>query len=207
MGGPGSGQWYRWNTKPTVGDYRCVDVRDWHRQRLLRPGVGFTTSWSNHQGDQIASVNVRVQDAGVTLCYGYRRGEAPWQNIEQSVSLTWTPCHYGGQRAWFRCPGVMSGRICDRQVAILYAAGRHFLCRQCYHLTYASQREDRGYRAIRRAHKIQERLGGRPGSAYPFPLKPKGMHWRTYHRWQAKAQEAEWESWEAAAERFGLLQA
>jgi hypothetical protein len=67
-----------------------------------------------------------------------------------------------------------------RRVAILYGTGRHFLCRQCYHLIYASPREDRAYRAMRRAHKIQERLGGRSGSAYPFPPKPKGMHWRTY---------------------------
>jgi hypothetical protein len=82
MGGSGSGLWYRWNTKPTVEGYRSLDVREWHRQQLLRPGIWFTTSWSNHHGEQVASVNVRVQDAGVTLHYGYRRGEASWQNIE-----------------------------------------------------------------------------------------------------------------------------
>jgi hypothetical protein len=138
MGGVGSGYWYRWDAKPTVEDYGNLDVRVWHRQRLLRAGVWFTTSWSTLHGKQVASVNVRVQDAGVTLHYGYRQGEAPWQNIEQSVSLTWTPCHYGGQRPWFICPGVVSRRDCSRRVAILYGAGRHFLCRQCYHLTYAS---------------------------------------------------------------------
>jgi hypothetical protein len=37
MGGPGSGLWYRWNTKSTVEDYRSLDVREWHREGLLRP--------------------------------------------------------------------------------------------------------------------------------------------------------------------------
>jgi hypothetical protein len=84
-----------------VEDYRNLDVRVWHRRRLLRLGVWFTTRWSNHHGEHVASVNVRVQDAGVTLHYDYRRSEAPWQTIEQSVSFTWTPSRYGGHRPWF----------------------------------------------------------------------------------------------------------
>jgi hypothetical protein len=111
MGGLGSGQWSRWNTKPTVENYRRLDERVWHRWQLLRPGVWLTKGWANHQGNQIASVNVRVQDAGVSLYYSYRRGEAPWRNIEQSVSLTWTACPYGGQHPWFICPGVVNGRV------------------------------------------------------------------------------------------------
>jgi hypothetical protein len=38
-------------------------------------------------------------------------------------------------------------------------------------------------------------LGGHPGTAYPFPEKPKGMHWRTYERWRMKARQADSCSW------------
>jgi hypothetical protein len=195
MGGAGSGQWYRWNTKLTVENCRFLDVREWHRQQLLRPGAWFMTSWSNHQRETIASIGVHVQPGRVLLSYRSRRSGEDWQDVEESISLIWTPCHYGGQRPWFICPGVVSGRVCGRRVAKLYLRGGSFRCRDCHRLAYASQREARCYQAMNRAHKIQERLGGRPGFAYPFPPKPKGMHWRTYERWQLKFNEAVQADW------------
>ena len=116
---------------------------------------------------------------------GYRR---------TCVSLAWTRCHYGGQRPWFICPGVVNGRVCGRRVAILYGAEWYFLCRRCYDLTYESQREDLPTRLISKAQKIRRRLGGSAGSVEPFPAKPKGMHWRTYDRLRWQAQEADWGS-------------
>jgi hypothetical protein len=196
MGGPGSGRWYRWDTKPTVEHYRSLDVRDWQRQGLLCPELRFIVSWRNQAGETTASVGVTVMLGAVELsCHG--TGES----MQCRIPVTWTPCPYGGQRPWFLCPHM----ACSRRVAKLYLAGPDVHCRQCCGLIYPSQQEDRASRAMRRAHNIQERLGGRPGFAYPFPPKPKGMHWRTYRRWEAKAQEAEWQCWGAAAERFGLL--
>jgi hypothetical protein len=37
-------------------------------------------------------------------------------DYEYAVLLEWTRCHYGGERAWFRCPVIG----CGRRVAILY---------------------------------------------------------------------------------------
>ena len=109
--------------------------------------------------------------------------------VKEPVSLEWTPCNFGGERPWFVCPGDR----CGRRVAILYGPGKYFLCRHCYDLRYESQREDKGHRALRRAQKIRQRLGGSANMTKPFPEKPKGMHHDTYMRLFWEHHEAETE--------------
>jgi hypothetical protein len=101
------------------------------------------------------------------------------------------PCRFGGARPYFVCPDVVNGIACGRQVAKLYGAGTYFLCRHCYRLGYASQRENRYDRALRRANKIRIRLGREPGLAALFPDWPKGMHRQTYQRLQSAVLNAE----------------
>src|SRR5262245_20720748 len=101
------------------------------------------------------------------------------------------PCRFGGVRPYFVCPCVVGGVVCRRRVAKLYGAGAYFLCRHCYRLAYASQREDRYDRALRRANRIRVRLGGEPGMASQFPARPKGMHHQTYERLRSAAINAE----------------
>jgi len=96
---------------------------------------------------------------------------------------------------------MINGIVCCRWVTKLYGAGRYFLCRHCYRLAYASQREDRYDRALRRADKIRVRLGGKPGTAWVFPDRPKGMHHQTYERLQSAALNDEI----LADERLGIL--
>jgi hypothetical protein len=196
MGGAGSGQWYRWNAKRTVEGYRSIDVRDWHRQGLTHPHLRWITIWQNREGQATASLGATMLQGAVELAYAYND-----EPLQYRIPLTWTPGPYGGRRVWFRCP---PGLGCGRRVAKLYLAGRYFLCRCCYKLTYASQQVARCDRPMHRAHNIQQHLGGQPGFAYPFPPKPKGMHWRTYRRWQFKYQKAKYKALAALAERFDL---
>jgi hypothetical protein len=130
---------------------------------------------------------VQVQERQVLLSYRIRRGDENWWDIEEPVPLPWTPCHYGGQRAWFRCPGWG----CGRRMAKLYLGGRYFLCRYCHNLVYESQREDDAARLLTKAQKIRQRLGGSTSLMEPFPDKPKGMHWQTYERLRWMTRESE----------------
>jgi hypothetical protein len=112
------------------------------------------------------------------------------KSVEQRVPLVWTRCHLGGARPWFRCNASVGARPCGRRVAKLYLRGHVFACRQCCGLAYASQSENRRYRAISRVQKLRMRLGGSPNLLERFPKRPRGMHRMTYYRLSAKAMAA-----------------
>ena len=61
------------------------------------------------------------------------------QDFDYRVNLDITPCHFGGIRYWFKCPG------CNRRVAILYSGGI-YACRRCKNLCYHSQKENNNKR-------------------------------------------------------------
>ena len=81
-----------------------------------------------------------------------------------------------GQRTWFACLN------CSRRVAVLYAPGGYFECRQCGGLAYATQKEGVGDRATSKVNKVRKRLGWPLGISNDVGGKPKGMHWKTYWR-------------------------
>ena len=177
-----------------------IDVREWHRQGLLRPaGQRFSHSWTRN-GKPLGSIDVRTEADAVVLLFKEIVGRfdslqngpfksqpmslsGEWRSVEQRVPLVWTPCHLGGARPWFLC-------ACGRRVAKLYGAPV-FACRQCCGLGYASQYEIPRYRAISRAQKIRMRLGGSANLRDPFPKKPRGMHRWTYLRLFARGVVAE----------------
>ena len=191
MGGSGSGNRYRWDTKTTADSCHAIDVRRWHREGKFRPGTTFSWAWL--RDDVIrASIGVVVHEHGVELRYTVSPNTEQAEKVQYTIPLTWTPCTYGGRRPWFLCPGVVDGRACGRRVAKLYDRGRYFLCRHCYDLTYESRRESPMHRGLSRAQDIRKRLGGTANMTEPFPRKPKGMHWRTYERLRDRADAGEY---------------
>lgn len=151
--------------------------------------------------ERLASISMRGGRDLITLSYRWRTHDSDWQDVEQTVSIHWQPCRYGGHRAYFVCPGVVNGMVCARRVAKLYCAGRYYLCRHCYRLTYASRKEDRWDRAMRKANNVRTKLGGEPGRCSTWPARPKGMWQRTYDRLSQTICDAE----DTADERLVLL--
>src|SRR5258706_15383176 len=184
MGGPRSGTWYRWNTVTTLNDRIAVDVRDWQRRELLVPGRHFSWAWSA-DGDVKDSIQVRVKHDRVTLVYKQRRPGDDWRSVEEQITLTSTPCHFGGRRVWFVCPR------CHDRAAKLYSSTPYFLCRDCCGLPYASQNESDHDRALRRARNLRRRLGAGLVVGDPIWDKPKGMNWRTFDRLKEEAERAD----------------
>lgn len=175
MGGIGSG--YRWgDSKKTTNDCLSIDVRRWHRSGLLVAGNVFYPQWYQH-GEMVGAIGVCVESGRVTLSYHDHTLTGDYKIASYPVYLSWSPCHYGGQRPWLICP--MPG--CGRRVAILYRQ-YIFACRHCNQLAYPSQNETVTDRLTRRADKIREILGWEPGIFNGKALRPRGMHGRRFER-------------------------
>lgn len=176
MGAFGSG---RHAQHDTTSQMPRLDVRWLQRAGLLEPGRLSQRRGSPAAGSA-ASLQVRAEDQRLILAYRTPLTDEVPHTLTYAVAIEWTPCHYGGQRAWLRCP--VPG--CGRRVALLYG-GPLFACRHCHDLTYASQREDTAARAARRAARLRQRLGWPAGMVNGEGGKPVGMHGRTFQRLRA----------------------
>lgn len=201
MGGPGSGNWDRWNKKDVVENYTALDVNQWVREGIIKEGRVTRGKWSFRQSGGTTR----------TIWYEVRMDESsPHILLHNTVNgregggcrilLDRTYPFLGGVRWWFVCPG----EGCGRRVGKLYGC-RDFLCRHCRNLIYESQRKPASFRALSRAQKIRRRLCGYGGLLNPFPDKPKGMHWEMYLRLQDEAIRAEDQGWTMVNARIGEL--
>ncbi len=203
MGGLGSGRSSGWGRDKVEG-CRSIDVNRLHKDGALRAGWAGSWQWTRN-GERVASIDLRAEADRLHLSYRVRINSGEWEDVIETVRIDRVPCRFGGARPYFICPGVVNGTVCRRRVGKLHGPGRYFLCRHCYRLAHASQNEGAWDRALRRADKLKERLGGDPGMASPFPLRPKGMRWRTYDRLRRQAFEAEMLADSAFKFRAGLL--
>jgi hypothetical protein len=203
MGGLGSGR-PSGSGRNTVEACRSMDVNRLQKAGCLRPGWSGSWQWTC-AAEKIAWINLRAETERLHLFYRVRIGGGEWEDMAETVRIVRTPCRFGGARPYFICPGVVNGITCGRRVAKLHGPGRYFLCRYCYRLAHASQSEGAWDRALRRANKIRQRLGGDPGMAAPFPRKPKGMWRQTYERLRNQAFKAEMLADEAFALQAGRL--
>jgi hypothetical protein len=103
MGGPGSGNRWRYGAKSTTDDYNALDVRRWAREGVLRPGYWGGWQWTRN-GETVASIQLRAEQDRAILIYRHRSGDAEWEDEHYAVRIVRTPCNLGGSRAWFICP-------------------------------------------------------------------------------------------------------
>jgi hypothetical protein len=189
MGGLGSGR-PSGSGRITVEACRSLDVNRLHREGCLRAGWSGLWQWTR-DGERVAWINLRADHDRLSLSYRVRSYGSDWEDIAETVRIVHVPCRFGGTRPYFLCPGVRNGTACGRRAVKLHGPGRYFLCRHCYRLAHASQSEEPWDRAMRRANKIRQRLGGDPSWDAPFPPKPKGMWQRSYERLCDQIDEAE----------------
>ena len=174
MGGRGSGGH---NSKGKLRDVQCarLDVHELARDGKLTLGkrdllfgtIGFEVAGGPDAQRLVLEFPIRSV-SGERL--------AP---VQQIISCYWRKAHYGGRYLMFLCSE------CGRPARVLYAryfSDRiwFFTCRNCAGITYQSTMGHRWDRSARRVEKLRARLGWQAGGTEP--LRPRGMHKRTYQR-------------------------
>jgi len=173
MGGIGSGR-SSYSTSPTVDQSRKLEVRYLSKHGLLDEASVVTLHW-----------NMGLQDSGsaqiwclvdvIFISFGVKQLNNTWKPFRQKVVVDRTPCHFGGFRKWFLCPG------CSARVRVLSLSRSGFYCRHCLGLKYQSQRLRSAERALQQMHKLEHRIFEHYESGHGSG-KRKGMHWSTYKR-------------------------
>jgi hypothetical protein len=174
---------WRWGagrpaTHAKTSSYLRLDVRRLAKQNNLVEGTTVGLTWPSG-----SSIRYRVEAHAIELGYQYPFTEGV-RPVSQRISLDRTPCPYGGNRVWFRCPR------CSRRVAILYLWGLPN-CRTCARLVYPSQSDDATGRSWARTQKVLARLGQNT-EGWTVPRRPPGMRKATFDRlWDAWIREKE----------------
>jgi hypothetical protein len=152
MGGPGSGNWDRWNKKLTVNNGLTLDINQMVRDGLFLHGqakVMGSIKWTNTRTEEQTGamgfiIEPRENDGFIfRVSYTITRREGDKQDFDYPLELQTTRPHYGGRRWWFTCPLVVNGLPCYRRVSKLYLppGAKYLGCRHCYDLTYRSCQE------------------------------------------------------------------
>lgn len=169
---------YFWDKKGNTDQYKKIDVRYMQRESLLNSGQVNSLRWTSQRtGEVVGRIDYEVKTEGV--CFSYRVRSNPseaWRPYSYLVPVAYTPCNYGGTRAWFNCPH------CLKRVAVLYL-DEQIACRTCHKLNYTSQQQTKGIWQERdRMNKVREKLGWPLVQDVLFRIKPKGMHYTTFER-------------------------
>ncbi len=143
-----------------------IDVREIHRAGLLADG------WITLQPSLRWPSIVKMRAARYRVLIELRYQSAP-----QSIRVSWTRCHFGGDRPWLHCSH------CDRRVARLFKGFGGYCCRTCCGSPiYESQRRSAKARAYLQAYRLRQRLDGSRPVVDALPPRPPGMRQKTYAR-------------------------
>lgn len=157
---------------------------------MSRAGVlvdGYAGGWNwSRDGEQVASIGFSIAGDVLTRRYGFRRHGEERKQVDEQVRALRSPRPLGGERTYFQCPRVVSGRVCARRLVKLCGAFDFFLCRHFRHLSYSSQSSFPAARVVRRAGRLEIAPGGKPRLSSAFPRRPKGM-WRKTCEWEMAA--------------------
>jgi len=139
---------YYWDKKGTVEEATRLSIFKLKEFGLLRGYAATTLTWTRKLSGHKSSIGIIVDTENLYAKVNYTitdRNTDEKTDYDYKISLTTTPCNFGGVRYWFICPLSINGVYCGRRTGTLYLAsgGRYFGCRHCYNLSYESRNESR----------------------------------------------------------------
>lgn len=148
------------------------------------PRIAMTHSLSDYAKCPISQHRKGLRDAtpNTTIHFQYKHND---KDYNYHVKLDKTPCHYGGYRYWYVCPH------CGKRTSVLYQAGL-YVCRHCIGANYQTQLNQPLDNVRRKMHKVASKLKWVEVGYKEVPLRPKGMHQKTFDRLHGYYQELEY---------------
>jgi hypothetical protein len=152
-------------TKDIVESALNLDILDLQKKGLLALAAVIPSQiqWMS-DGKPCGSVGYVLEKRGsvpVSMRLQYATSDGDPGSCDYWVSITTTPCNYGGIRLWFICPGWKNGIPCRRRCRKLYLSprGHVFACRVCHELTYESTQKSGSiyYELIERPMRIHDK--------------------------------------------------
>jgi len=93
LGGSGSGNWYRFDSKTRVEDCLNIDARHLDRKGRLEPWQGYSWEWQNG-----CNIFIKTEPEAIELIYTITKNGEQHEEVDYRVPLSWTSCNYGGKR-------------------------------------------------------------------------------------------------------------
>ena len=150
MGSLGSGRRYQSNeVRKVVENQISINILDLKKQGNLKPGAISSRIYSINSRE-IGRIFISAEEG--MLCLDYRFNG---QLRQQTIEITSTSPHFGGQRYYLVCPQCQAKRD-----ILYYGANRAFACRVCHGFVFRSQQLPAHQRHSRMAEKYAEQLGG-----------------------------------------------
>ena len=148
------------------------------------PRIAMTHSLSDYAKCPISQHRKGLRDAmpNTTIHFKYKHNG---KDYNYHVKLDRTPCHYGGYRYWYLCPH------CGKRTSVLYRAGL-YVCSHCIGANYQTQLNQPLDNIRRKMHKVASKLKWVEVGYKEVPLRPKGMHQKTFDRLHGYYQELEY---------------
>ena len=139
---------YYFDAKTTVEQAIQLSIFKLKEFGLLSGYCASTLTWTRRLSGHKSSIGICVDTEDLYAKVNYTvtdRNTGEKTDYDYKISLTTTPCNFGGVRYWFICPLSVNGVYCGRRTGTLYLAsgGNYFGCRHCYNLSYESRNESR----------------------------------------------------------------
>jgi hypothetical protein len=122
----------------------CIswDINDLSRAGVFKapPLTSCDCTWKDAAGNETYRANFRWEDnpRASRLRILEKRGKI--LALASIIELASVPCHFGGMKRLFKCPGDRIGNLCGQRVQKLYLVDGRWKCRRCGKLTYVARR-------------------------------------------------------------------
>lgn len=187
MGGIYSGR--QASHEPCIEDFYSLDVCLLYRRGFLEPNVEDVLWLPNGYGIEIVcKENYWGWERCIIVEYLSRQADGKIKRNEQVIGIEFVDVLNGkARRPYFYCPKL------EERVSVLILGDSGFAHRTYYGYLYRIQRLGHFDRAVMSGRKIKNKLGcSDSDAASDPPFRPKGMHRKTFRKYQRKHAKAVW---------------